>query len=440
MTPRAARAAWGVVGVAAVAVAALVGLGALGPFSRGGDVATARVERGDFARWVPADGVLEAVESTSINVPRLVDSPLRLAWIAPEGTLLAPGDVALEFDPTDVDKTLADRRADLESNGFQLDKQKVEARSRSENLERDAQIADEELDHAREFASKDKTIFSRVEIIESQIDQDLAAQELDKARAARKRDDATAQADRRLLTLERKDIETDLARARRIADSLSVRAPHAGFLVYKRDWRGDPPRVGDTVYPGQVLAEIPRLGAMEVQAFVLEADAGGLSEGKPARVHLDAHPGKVYAATIRQVDKVAKPRHRGSPVQFFAVILKLARTDPKLMKAGQRVHAEILLDDLHGVLTVPRQAVFELQGRAVAYRRSGKGFEPVPIETGATGRGRVVVMKGLAAGDRVALEDPTAPTGSGAAAPGSAPGSSAAGPASRPAGSGGGMP
>lgn len=416
-----ARAGWGAVLVAGVAVAAVVGLGALGPFGRGEAVATARVERGDFTRWVPADGVLRAVESTKITVPRLVQAPLRLASIAPEGTLLARGDVAVEFDPTDVERTLADRRADLESNGLKRGKQTAESESRLGNLDRDAEIAGAELDHAREFASKDETIFSRVEIIESQIDQDLAAEELANARAARRREAETSDADRRLLALERQDIETDLARARRIAESLAVRAPHAGYLVYQRDWRGDPPKVGDTVYPGQELAEIPHLGEMEVEAFVLEADAGGLVEGKRARVHLEAHPGAVYRATIRQVDRVAKPRHRGSPVQYFAVVLKLEKSDPKLMKAGQRVHAEILLDDLPGVLTVPRQAVFERAGRQVVYRRTGAAFEPVPISTGATGRGRVVVTDGLAAGDEIALEDPTAPVGGAAPAAGSGP-------------------
>ncbi len=424
-----ARARWGSALVAGVALVALVGLGALGPFGRGDGVATARAERGDFERWVPADGVLRAVESTAISVPGLVDAPLRLAWIAPEGTLLAPGEVAVKFDPTDVERTLADRRADLESNGLKLDKQRVESESQAENLDRDAEIAGETLQHAREFASKDETIYSRVEIIESQIDQDLAARELESAREARRREEKTAEADRQLLTLERRDIETDLARARRVADSLEVRAPHAGFLVYRRDWRGDPPRVGDTVYPGQKLAEIPRLGSMEVEAFVLEADAGGLTEGKPARVHLEAHPGAVYGATIRQVDKVAKPRHRGSPVQYFAVVLELETSDPKLMKAGQRVHAEILLDDLHGVLTVPRQAVFEHAGRTVVYRRNGKGFEPVPIETGATGRGRVVVSGGLAAGDEIALEDPTAPARSASEPAGGEVGAGPPGPA-----------
>ncbi len=422
MSRRLARAGWGAALLAGVALAALIGLGALAPFGRGDAVATTPVERGDFARWVSADGVLRAVESTAIAVPRLVQAPLRLAWIAPEGTLLAPGDVALKFDPTDVERTLVDRRADLESNGLKLGKQRAEAESRLGNLDRDAEIAGEELRHAREFASKDTTIFSRVEIIESQIDQDLAAEELASARTARRREEATADADRQLLALERRDIETDLERARRIADSLAVRAPHDGYLVYQRDWRGDPPRVGDTVYPGQELAEIPRLGEMEVEAFVLEADAGGLVEGKAARVDLEAHPGRVYRATIRQVDKVAKPRHRGSPVQYFAVVLKLETSDSKLMKAGQRVRAEILLDDLHGVLTVPRQAVFERAGQPVVYRRTGKGFEPVAIETGATGRGRVVVSGGLSAGDEIALEDPTAPARPASPSAGASPG------------------
>ncbi len=414
------RAAWGVALVAGVALAGLAGLGALGPFGRAAEVATARVERGDFERWVPADGVLRAVESTSISVPRLVDSPLRLAWIAPEGTLLAPGDVALRFDPTDVEQTLADRRADLQSNALRREKQRAESASRIENLGRDADVAAEELRHSQEFATKDETIYSRVEIVDSEIDQELAARQLESARAGRRRENETAAADRRLLGLERRDIETDLARARRISDSLTVRAPHAGYLVYQRDWRGDPPRVGDTVYPGQELAEIPRLGAMEVEAFVLEADAGGLAEGRPARVRLEAHPGAVYRATIRQVDKVSKPRHPGSPVQYFAVVLELETSDPKLMKAGQRVSSEILLDDLHGVLTVPRQAVFERQGRPVVYRRAGGGFEPVAIATGATGRGRVVVTGGLAAGDQVALEDPAAPSRAGSPAAGEA--------------------
>jgi len=60
------------------------------------------------------------------------------------------------------------------------------------------------------------------------------------------------------------------------------------------------------------------------------------------------------------------------------------------------------------VLLVPRQALFEVDGKTVAYRqrRAGGGFEPVAVQLGPAGPGRAVVESGLAAGDRIALVDP----------------------------------
>jgi len=78
------------------------------------------------------------------------------------------------------------------------------------------------------------------------------------------------------------------------------------------------------------------------------------------------------------------------------------------MKPGQRVRSDILMERLAGVFTVPRQAVFDRRGARVVYRLAGAAFEPVEVETGAAGRGRVVVEGPLADGERVALRDPTA--------------------------------
>lgn len=391
----------------ALTAPSMLGLEALASLGEAPEVPTGEVRKGGFERWVSADGVLRAARSTPLSVPIEAPGRLRIAWIAPEGAYLEPGDPVVRFDPTEVERTLADRRADLESNDLKLDKQTAEAGARLENLERDARIADRELEHAREFATRDELIYSRVEIVESQIDQELAAERLEQAREGRRRETSISAADRELLAIERRKLSAELERAERTLAAMEIEAPHAGFLVYQRDWRGQTPRVGDTVFRGFRLGEIPRLGEMEVEAYVLEADAGGLSEEDRARVHLEAWPGTVYEAEVASVEAVAKPRHRASPVQYFAVTLRLARTDPERMKPGQRVRAEVLMEDLSGVLTVPRQAVFERHGARVVYRLAGGGFEPVEVETGAAGRGRLVVEGPLGDGDRVALEDPT---------------------------------
>lgn len=395
--------------VAAGAFGAFGALGAIPSWGRSADVPTAPVERRDFEHWVTAEGVLRAAESTPLTVPPQAPGRLRIAWIAPEGTRLEAGDVAVRFDPTEMERTVADRRADLAINDLRLDQQEVRSGARLENLDRDAAIARRELEHSREFASKDELIFSRMEIVESQIDQELAAERLEQAEGGREREEAIAESDRDLLAIERRKLGAELRRAEETLEAMEVRAPHAGFLIYRRNWRGDPPRVGDTVFRGYPLAEIPRPGAMEVEAYVLEADAGGLSEDDRARVHLEAHPGVVHEARVASVEAVAKPRHRASPVQYFAVTLELEQTDPERMKAGQRVQAEILMERLSGVLTVPRQAVFDDGGARRVYRRADGGFERVEVATGGGGRGRLVVEGELEAGDRVALRDPTAP-------------------------------
>ena len=53
--------------------------------------------------------------------------------------------------------------------------------------------------------------------------------------------------------------------------SLTLTAPHDGIVVLERDWRGDPPRVGDTCWAGEKIGEIPDLAAMEAEMLSTSA-------------------------------------------------------------------------------------------------------------------------------------------------------------------------
>ena len=57
--------------------------------------------------------------------------------------------------------------------------------------------------------------------------------------------------------------------------------------------------------------------------------------------------------------------------------------------------------------SIPRQAVFEKEGKKLVYRKNRAGkFDAVPVQIGTATSGRVVVTKGLAKGDEIALRDP----------------------------------
>ncbi len=70
------------------------------------------------------------------------------------------------------------------------------------------------------------------------------------------------------------------------------------------------------------------------------------------------------------------------------------------MKPGTRVRAILELENQTGAFAIPRQAVFEKEGKKLVYRKKGDGFESVPIVIGSSSAGRVVVTKGLVSGDR----------------------------------------
>ena len=94
-------------------------------------------------------------------------------------------------------------------------------------------------------------------------------------------------------------------------------------------------------------------------------------------------------------------------MQYFGVTVLLDRTEPAVMKPGARVRAVLEIENRKNVFSMPRQALFEKEGKKLVYRKRGDRFEPVPVEIATSSPGRVVVTKGLTRGDELALRDPT---------------------------------
>lgn len=416
MRPRLALRWLAPIAVLAVLVAVYAALPVIRALGAPDAVPVVTVERGRFRHEIEAEGLLVAEQATVLSTPSDASyRPLNVGWLAADGSAVQAGDVVIRFDPTEMEKELLDGQADRLKAESNRRKKEVEEDTAIDNLALEATLADLQVDHAQRFSSADEEIFSHAEIIESQIDVTLATERRQSTEALRSIREGLGRVELELLDLETERADITIDRARAGLAALEIRAPHSGIFVLRRDY-GEPPSVGAIVYPGQPLAEIPRLAEMKAQVFVLEADAGGLRPGLPARVVLEAHPTVSYAAEVRKVATVAKRRSRYSPVQYFEVELALERTDPEAMKPGQRVRGVLVLQDLEDVLTVPREAVFRDEaGRDIVYRAVGDGFEPLEVELGETALGHVVVAAGLAESDVVALIDPTATQRAGAA-------------------------
>jgi multidrug efflux pump subunit AcrA (membrane-fusion protein) len=390
-----------IVTVAAIAVSRLIG-------RPGPTVPTMTVRQTSFRVRVTAEGNLAAVQSTPLTAPMKPQMPFTLAWLVEDGTVVEEGDVIARFDASQLEKDRDDGLSDQRISDHRIDSARTSRDVNVGKLDRDVDVAQHELEVAREFQSTDSLVYSKIEIVEAQIDTELAETRSEHARESQGIQAELSEAEIELLSIERRKADIKVEQAVEGLSALEVRSPHGGIVMLERDWRGNPVRVGDTVWPGRPLARIPDLAEMQAEVFVLEADAGDLSEGQNATIWLDASPEISHAATVKKIDPMAGRRNRRVPVQYFRTVLALAETDTATMKPGTRVRSEIVIADFDAATTVPRQAVCSVGGEPVVYRWTHRGFEPIVVELGPAAVGRVVIASGLDAGDVIALRDPTA--------------------------------
>lgn len=369
-------------------------------------IPTHRVEPGPFERRVRADGVLRAVRATPVTVPTALRRSLGVAWLVDDGSPVDAGDLVAVLDRAELEGRLLTGREDLTAAEVRTEAAETGRLATLERLSRELEIARLELEHALEFQARDEDLYSRFELIESEIDRQLAELRLDQAGRLRGVHEQLSDAELELLAVDRRRALLMIRQAEEGLAAIELRAPHGGIVALERNWQGEPVRVGDSAFPGRKLAELPDLSRMEVEVFVLEADGGGLAVGQPAEVTLKAVPDRVFRGEVTRVDALARPRLRWLPVQYFAATVSLEETDPAIMKPGQRVEAVLTLDRLEDALTVPRHAVLERDEERLVYRRRRGGFEAVPVTLGPASAGWVVVTSGLEAGDVVALGEP----------------------------------
>ena len=372
------------------------------------EVPAETVQRNSFRRTLQASGFLEARDATPLVVPITLEQMATLAWLKEDGHFVEEGEVVIRFDPTPLEKDLDDGLAERRSQESRIVSTRVMGRKERRNLDRDADMADLELGYAQEFQTSDAEIYSKVERIESEIDAELAGRKKSYAETTRGVRDALNRVEVELLEIGKDRAQSKIDRAEKSLRDMTVTAPHDGIFVLKNQWGGKA-SVGEQVWRGQQVGEIPALEAMEAEVWVLEADAGGLEEGAAASVRIEADPGRPLTARVKVVSKLPSRRWRRNPAQFFKLTLEfvdLEKEDATRLKPGTRVLATLTLDAREDVMTVPRTAVFMRDGVATVRRWGNGSWESVAVTTGPANLGRVVIESGLEEGDRIALGDP----------------------------------
>ena len=370
------------------------------------EVPTLAVDPGAFVIAVPVRGELRAVTSTPLNVPTSLHWSQTIAWLAPDGGAVKKGDVVVRLDASAMSLTAANARREVEKADASIRAQRAEHGQQRRELQDQIALLEQETEIAAHSAPRDETIFSRHEIIDAQVDLEMLHAKAGLYAGKSERQGKKQAADAQLLTLQRRTHEVKLTQVETGLASLELIAPHDGMFVHERNWRGEKLDVGQNVWRGEKVGEIPDMSAMEAAVQVLESEAAGIEVGRTAEIVLDAKPDVTWTGTVKTVEAVAQAREEGSPVKSFEVVVTLDRTDPAIMKPGQQVAGKIFVARKDGVIAIPNQAVFHKGVETWVWVRQGGRWVRRPVELGDRSVARTVVTKGLGKGDVIALADP----------------------------------
>lgn len=231
----------------------------------------------------------------------------------------------------------------------------------------------------------------------------LAVTELERQQGLAERDVASAAQLDRATNEERGafaallDARAALADARTRLEKTLIRAPFAG-VVNALDLEP-----GAYLQPGQQVAELLDLSAIEVEFGVTDREVVALRVGDPVRLRVDVFPGEWFAGSVTHIGRAADQRTRKYPVQA-----RVENAEERLL-ASMLGWVRFSLEGDTPAIWIPRRAVqreFELdyvfvlegEGGTSLVSRRRVTTRPVPFRPGL-----LEVIEGLREGERLAV-------------------------------------
>jgi HlyD family secretion protein len=341
--------------------------------STGSQYVTAPVEESHLRRIVTATGTLNAIVNVEVGsqlsgqiAELLVDfndevtksQPLaRLdqrtfeARLAEERAAVAIAEVTINvaraklerarIDAVDSEAERAVLQARTDNARVKLQAARNELKRKEALRERQASAA-VEVEEAQTKVASAEAGLREAEAIASAQENKIAGTKADLRRAESELETAIATLPQKKAQLEVAEIDLDRA---------TIRSPIDGVVVGRKVNEGQ--TLATTLEAKTLFTIAGDLRQMQIDAKLDEADIGKIQVGQEAEFTVDAHPGRQFTATVRQVRKSAEVQQN---VVTYTVVLSAANPD-NLLLPGMTAVTRITVSRTGPVMTIPLAAL-----------------------------------------------------------------------------------
>jgi len=321
------------------------------------DASTINVKRGSVKKILLLDGELRAVRSRTIYGGSSWED-VKIVYMPPEGTVIKAGDLVLELDSTNT----LNKIKDTDEKIVAAENEIVRVRSQHESALRDLEVELSKLwltyEQAKLEAKVPNEVVSRREFQDAQLALEKAKTEYENHMNKIEQKKKEQAAELQVKVIEKEKLKVQLDRARSDLDGMKIKAPTDGMVLYNDHWNERRKlQMGDLVWPGWPVEQLPDLTEMEVLAQVNEVDGPRLSIGARAEVKLDSYSDKAITGEIKDISQTAIKANRMGKAKIFRVTISLDKTLMEIMKPGMSALVSVTIGEAQPNLLVSRSTV-----------------------------------------------------------------------------------
>ena len=392
----------------------------------------AKVVRGDVSLAVTARGDIRGGNSDVLTAPLTGGGDMHITTLKNAGEPVKEGEIVVQFDTTEQDFKLREAEADL-AEAEQHIVQAAAQRQAEEEEDRYAVLKARSDIQLAELEVRKNPILPAITARQNTLALEAARDHLTQLEHNLSNRKANGEASLAIQEAGRGKAESQAKTARQNIEAMTLRAHRSGYVSIRQNTNGNflffgmtlPLfQLGDTIRPGMAVAEIPDLKNWELSAKIGELDRGHLATGEKVDITIIAVPGRTFTGHVKEIGGTT-----GQPWdRHFDCKISIDNPIPEL-RPGMSATLVVTTEEMHNVLWLPAQALFESDGRTFVYVRSpsaaasptsAAGFRPKDVSLVRRNESKVVIT-GLAEGQEVALANPAEMTKKKSAAPGAVP-------------------
>ena len=155
---------------------------------------------------------------------------------------------------------------------------------------------------------------------------------------------------------DQKSRQYDLDEAEANLEDYTIKAPVSGVIIEKNINVGDNVGVTNDENPMMVIMD---MNSMKFTFTLDEYEIWDIELGQKAIITAEALPSDTFAGEVTRIGSEGKKNEEGKTVYEVDITIE----EPGALKVGMKVNAKVILASATNVLTVPKQALMEADGK-----------------------------------------------------------------------------